>query len=296
MVQTKTFLTRSSKSIILHRQDCLEGLSTIQDSSISLIVTSPPYNLGIKYETYNDSISREDYLDWIEKWSVLVSKKLAEKGSLFLNVGSAPRDPFISMDIASRVGHHFTLQNVIHWIKAISIDSHFLKNNHSDQAALNIGHYKPINSKRFVNDCHEYIFHFTHDGAVPLDRKAIGVPYTHKSNIMRWQSVDGDLRCRGNTWFIPYKTITSRKKDRPHPATFPEKLVERCILLHGTSRINCVVDPFMGIGTTALACIDLDIPCIGFEIDKTYFLEAVSRVSAKLNVETDKDQTSMKSG
>ncbi|MGB3975020.1 MAG: site-specific DNA-methyltransferase [bacterium] len=285
MIQTKTFSTRSSKPITLHHQDCLEGLSSMQDYSISLIVTSPPYNLGIKYETYDDSISREDYLDWIEKWSVLVSKKLAENGSLFLNVGSAPRDPFIPMDIASRVGHHFTLQNVIHWIKAISIDSQFSKSGLCDRAALNFGHYKPINSMRYVNDCHEYIFHFSHQGIVPLDRKAIGVPYTYKSNITRWKSVDGDLRCRGNTWFIPYKTITSRKKDRPHPATFPESLVKRCILLHGLSRVKCVVDPFMGIGTTALACIDLDVPCTGFEIDETYFSEAVKRVNARLDSE-----------
>ena len=95
---------------------------------------------------------------------------------------------------------------------------------------VSAGHFKPINSKRYVTDCHEFVFHFTKSGDVPLDRLAIGVPYQHKSNISRWGHTEGrDLRCRGNTWFIPYETIQRRKKERPHPATFPVQLAEWCI-------------------------------------------------------------------
>jgi site-specific DNA-methyltransferase (adenine-specific) len=281
---SRTFNTRTSKPITVHHQDCFEGLSLLKNGSISLVITSPPYNLGIQYGTYNDSMSRDDYLDWIERWCVIVEQKLAGNGSAFVNVGSAPRDPYIAMDVAARIGRHLTLQNVFHWIKAISIDSHVCKNVFPGRSHLNFGHFKPINSKRFVNDCHEFVFHFTHDGKVTLDRTAIGVPYTDKSNITRWQSVEKDVRCRGNTWFIPYQTIRSRKKDRPHPATFPEELAELCIRLHGIKQAECVVDPFMGIGTTALACSKLDVACIGFEIDETYFSESVNRLEARLNV------------
>lgn len=281
---SKTFYTKTSKTITVHHQDCLEGLALMENESIPLVITSPPYNLGIQYGTYNDSMSRDDYLDWIERWCTIAAQKLAGNGSLFINVGSAPRDPFIAMDVAARIGRHLTLQNVFHWIKAISIDPHFCKNTFPGPVSLNFGHFKPINSKRFVNDCHEFVFHFTHDGRVALDRQAIGVPYTDKSNITRWQSVDKDVRCRGNTWFIPYQTITSRKKDRPHPATFPEELAERCIRLHGITHAECVVDPFMGIGTTALACSKLDVACIGFEIDKTYFSESVRRIETRLDI------------
>ena len=94
---------------------------------------------------------------------------------------------------------------------------------------LAVGHYKPINSPRFVNDCHEFIFHFTPAGRTPLDRRAIGVPYQDASNIARWQTGGSNLRCRGNTWFIPYETIQNRDKDRPHPATFPPRVPEYCV-------------------------------------------------------------------
>ncbi|MCW4034160.1 MAG: site-specific DNA-methyltransferase, partial [Candidatus Bathyarchaeota archaeon] len=77
-------------------------------------------------------------------------------------------------------------------------------------------------------------------------------------------------RDRGDTWFIPYKTIQSRKKQRPHPSTFPPKLPKMCIELHGLENTKLVLDPFMGIGNTAVACLELGVDYIGFEMDKTY--------------------------
>jgi len=120
----------------------------------------------------------------------------------------------------------------------------------------------------------------TKSGNVKLDRLAIGVPYQDKSNIGRWKQATQDKRCRGNTWFIPYDTIQSREKERPHPATFPVKLPEMCIRLHGLDKVKLVLDPFLGIGTTALACLRLGVSCLGFEIDPIYFQTAVERIES----------------
>lgn len=78
----------------------------------------------------------------------------------------------------------------------------------------------------------EYIFHFTNKGDVEVDKLADGlaVRYQDKSNLGRYSHQD--KRDRGNTWFIPYQTI-KHKSQRPHPATFPVKLPEMCIKLHG---------------------------------------------------------------
>ena len=91
--------------------------------------------------------------------------------------------------------------------------------------------------------------------------------YQDKTNIGRWKTAKSDLRPHGNTWFIPYETI---QKSRPHPTVFPVKLPEMCLKLHGTDKINLALDPFMGIGSTAVACKKLGVDFIGFEIDKTY--------------------------
>jgi site-specific DNA-methyltransferase (adenine-specific) len=90
------------------------------------------------------------------------------------------------------------------------------------------------------------------------------------------------VRCRGNTWFIPYETIQSRDKDRPHPATFPPRLPEMCLRLHGLERVRMVVDPFLGLGSTAVACAQLGVDFVGIELDEEYLTQAIARTRAAL--------------
>jgi site-specific DNA-methyltransferase (adenine-specific) len=260
--------------------DCLDVLSRLPAASIDSIVTSPPYNLGIRYRSYDDTMPRGEYLDWTGKWVARAKGALAAEGSLFLNVGAKPTDPWGALDVAQAVRPHLHLQNTIHWIKSIAIEKALAGARARLDDDLAVGHYKPINSKRFLHDCHEFVFHFTPTGGTPLERQAIGVRYQDPSNIGRWQGAASGVRCRGNTWFIPYETIQSREKERPHPATFPPKLPEMCLRLHGLDRIRTVADPFLGLGSTAVACKALGLDFIGIEMDEGYLKEAVDRVRA----------------
>jgi len=110
------------------------------------------------------------------------------------------------------------------------------------------------------------------------------VAYQDASNIGRWRAAAGGLRCRGNAWFLPYETINSREKDRPHPATFPARLPEYCLRLHGLERARLVLDPFTGLGSTAVACAHLGVDFIGIELDKDYLDEAIARASSALDL------------
>jgi len=251
----------------IYNKDCLKGLATLDDNFIDVIITSPPYNIGIKYNEYSDTKSRDDYLNWMEELAESCKRVMKDDGSFFLNVGNTASDPWIAIDVSNRFRKHFVMQNMIHWIKSIAISRESMGNYAHIKASIAVGHYKPITSKRFHNQCHEFIFHFTKHGNVPLDKLSIGVPYQDKSNIKRWKSKTGDLRDRGNTWFIPYETI---KESRPHPSVFPVCLPEMCIKDHGIQRTELVLDPFMGIGTTAIAAIRENKNFIGFEIDKEY--------------------------
>lgn len=280
---TGTLIRIGRSEITLNLADCFKGLEVMKRDSTDVIVTSPPYNLGVAYGKYDDRISRSDYLDWMEAWGVLVKRVLAPQGSLFLNIGGSPKDPWGPMEVAMRLRKHFKLQNVIHWIKSITIDKSGNGDNHGLAEDINVGHIKPINSDRFLSDAHEYVFHFTRTGEVKLDRLAIGAPYKDKSNITRWKSAGRDCRCRGNTWFIPYKTIKSRKNQRPHPASFPPRLAEMCVKLHGIEKTGLVMDTFMGIGNTAQACVNLGINCVGFEIDPEYYEYCCERIRAMEN-------------
>ena len=286
----------------LRLNDCALGMLRLPSRSVDLVVTSPPYNLGISYGKYSDQQGRQSYLRWCRKWAEQVRRILKSNGSFFLNIGSAPSNPMLPHQIAMKLTSApcgFVLQNTIHWIKSITIESAHVKTSayphlnplpqgeadakrlvRVDTNAITYGHFKPINSKRFLNDCHEYLFHFTKSGGIQLDRLALGVPYQDKSNIARWHHTRGsDLRCRGNTWFVPYETIQSRQKERPHPATFPVQLAEWCIKLHGVSRVETMLDPFLGIGNSAVAAQRCGVKkFIGFEIDETYLAEAKRRL------------------
>ncbi len=267
----KRFILPNGKHIDLWNEDCFVGLDSFGDQTFSVIVTSPPYNLGIRYNDYNDMIPREQYLNWLEEVSKKLKQKMKDDGSFFLNIGSAPSNPWGPFEIAMKLRPLFALQNTIHWIKSIYIENESY--GEKIRSPINIGHYKPIPGTRFLNDSHEYIFHFTKNGDIPLDRHSIGVPYKDSGNIVRWKNGHTGIRCRGNTWYIPYKTIQSRDKERPHPATFPPELAEMCIRLHGLNKDSdlVVLDPFMGLGHTSLACKKLGLNCIGFEIDEHYF-------------------------
>ena len=262
----------------LHCGDCLEVLPGLADGSHDLVVTSPPYNLGIAYRSYKDTAGRADFLDWCRRWSGEVRRVLADDGSFFLNVGAAPSNPLFPHQVLLALTEDlFVLQNTFHWIKSITIETRAGE-------TISAGHFKPINSKRYVNDCHEYVFHLTKTGDVPLDRRAAGVPYQDKSNIARWGHTGGiDRRCRGNTWFIPDETIVSRDKERPHPATFPIALVEQCIRLHGKGDETRLLDPFLGIGSSAVAARRAGIAAFtGIELDDHYLAVARERLDTLL--------------
>ncbi len=166
----------------------------------------------------------------------------------------------------------FVLQNTLHWIKSITV-----KPKKGDE--ISAGHFKPINSKRYLTDCHEYIFHLTKSGDVQLDRLAVGVEYSDKSNITRWGHTGGrDKRCRGNNWFIPYETILSGRDARtartpPHSRSRSRAW---CMKLHGLREPGMVaLDPFLGI--RELRPRRAEMRCggkfIGFEMDEQYLSE-----------------------
>jgi site-specific DNA-methyltransferase (adenine-specific) len=146
----------------LIKQDCIEWMNSQPEKSIQCIITSPPYNLNIKYGKYQDDQPREGYLKWIGDVARAAKRVLTDDGHVFLNVGYSNTDPWVAMDVAQVFRQEFVLQNNFTWIK------HILVNGQSQ------GIYKPIASERFASATTESVFHFTKDGNVKVDRLAIG--------------------------------------------------------------------------------------------------------------------------
>lgn len=255
-----------SKQVIVN-DDCMKVLEHLPDALVDVVVTSPPYNLSVDYNTYDDNTDEESYLNWTYEWCREVCRVLKDNGSFFLNISGSPTKPYLPFEVVGLLRRIFTLQNQIIWVKSVYIPD-------AGEDGHTFGHFKPINSERFLNNTHEFVFHFTKTGKVKLDRLSIGVPYSDQSNTTRWKSKK-NKRCQGNVWYIPYET--KNVKDA-HPAMFPVEIPLRCINLHGIERCEVVLDPFSGMGTTLLACRQLSLYGVGIEMDESYFESSLLRV------------------
>jgi len=303
----------STTKFTIEQADCVQAMRGLDRNSVDVVVTSPPYNRGKKYDTYVDRMSDEEYLLWSILWTKEVHRVLKPRGSFFLNIGGWKENPFLPFEVLAQLRKQFVLQNTFHWIKSISVrlpeGKAIIGKVAPDQQVavragrgkvitgiaqpgqrievnsvgeISVGRFAPLRSNQVVNNCHEFVFHLTKSGDTPLDRLAVGVVYADKSNIDRWEHTVGrDRRCRGNTWFIPYVN-KKNVKIRNHPATFPVELAANCIRIHGVRRSMVVLDPFAGIGSSAEAAKECGVGrFIGFDVSASYLAEARKRVVLK---------------
>jgi site-specific DNA-methyltransferase (adenine-specific) len=92
------------------------------------------------------------------------------------------------LDVSSVLRDEFALQNAIQWVKSIAINKQDVEKYPNIIGDVAVGHFKPIASNRFLNDCYGYIYHVTKDGNTFLDKLAVGVSYQDISNTGRWKA------------------------------------------------------------------------------------------------------------
>lgn len=249
--------------------DCVKLTECLKPGSVSVVVTSPPLNVGVPYDCYRDDRPEEEYLEWLATVFQTIKNLLRHDGSFFLNVGSTRHKPWTAMRVAQVAGQFFVLQNEIVWIKAVSVEgrSH--------------GHFSPVRGNHYLNPAFESIFHFTKNGDVQLDRLAVGVPFQHPANLLR-NRAEENLRCGGDVWYLPHKTVHYQADRGGHPCVFPVELPERCIKLHGVRKDTLVLDPFLGSGSTLVAAARLGVVGIGVDLSPVYCAAAERRVALEV--------------
>ena len=81
-------IKRKGISIKLFHGDCISGIeNNLLEKSIDVVVTSPPYNIGVKYNSYKDTLPRNDYLKFLTNVGGVIKKILSDEGSFFINIG-----------------------------------------------------------------------------------------------------------------------------------------------------------------------------------------------------------------
>ena len=209
--------------------DALETLASLDAGSAHLVVTSPPYNLGIDYKGHSDNLSEEDYLEWMGRVWGECNRVLCGGGRLCINIGENKRQtiaqPTFSAFIQQCLGLKMLYRGMIIWNK----------NSAAKHCAW--GSWQSPSNPHLVPR-HEYI-----------------IVFSKGEYRLRGRAADADISAKE---FMAYtRTVwnfgTESRKRVGHPAPFPINLPARLIRFY-TFRGQTVLDPFAGSGTVGVAC------------------------------------------
>jgi adenine-specific DNA-methyltransferase len=252
-------------NVVLYPGDCLDLLKQIPDNKIQLIVTSPPYNIGKKYEK---KTKLEQYLKLQTEVIKECVRVLAPKGNICWEVGNyIEKGEIIPLDLVlypifRSLG--LKLRNRVIW--------HFEHGLHC--------------SKR-LSGRYESILWFTKSDNYTFNVDPIRVPQKYPGKKYFKGPKKGQLSCNplgknpGDVWLIP-NVKNNHVEKTAHPCQFPVELIER-LVLSMTNKNDWVLDPFMGTGTSAVAALLRGRKSVGAEIMPEYIDLSKSRIRATLN-------------
>lgn len=249
-----------SADLILYEGDTLGLLRSIPGGFVNLVVTSPPYNLGKEYETKK---SLDVYLQQQQAVIEECYRVLGENGSLCWQVGNyVSNGEIIPLDLVlypifAKLGLH--LRNRIIW--------HFGHGLHA--------------SKRFSGR-YEVILWFTKSDRYTFNLDAVRIPQKYPNKKYFKGPKRGELsgnplgKNPSDIWEIPNVKANHIEKTC-HPCQFPVELIERLVLAL-TNPGDWVLDPYMGVGTSAIASLMHGRKSIGAEIVHDYVQVALDRI------------------
>lgn len=253
-------IQKINDNIEIYNGDSEEVLKKIRDNSIDCIITSPPYNISKKYSCYDDNLSSEDYF---KKMCIIFKecyRVLKEDGRLIVNsafcmIDKKSKEPkFVFLNLANAIkANGFKDMDVIIWVKG---DESFIKNyNYSRGWGSWMSASRPV-----IRSDSEIIMVFAKNSIKKLRK---GESTITKEDFKKYTK---------NMWYI------RNRSNSVHPATYPVELVVNLINLY-TYKDDVILDPFVGIGTTLMGCIETGRKCIGIELCEDYYKEAIKNVS-----------------
>jgi site-specific DNA-methyltransferase (adenine-specific) len=233
-----------------------ESMAEIPDSSINLVVTSPPYNVGKKYDR---DLTLDEYRELLKKVFLETFRVLVSGGRACINVANIGRKPYLPMHsyiMLDMLSIGFIMRGEIIWNKGASAGS-----------STAWGSWMSA-SNPSLRDTHEYILVFSKDSFSHAKKNRNGI--SKQDTITKEEF----LSYTKSIWEFPAESATRVG----HPAPFPIELPYRCIQLY-SFKDDVVLDPFCGVGSTCLAAIKSRRHYIGYENNPVYVNIAKNRIA-----------------
>jgi len=255
------FQSSDGKITIIHGDFLTTTL--IPESSVDLIVTSPPYNVDIHYESFRDDISYEKYLEFTEKWLKNALRLLKPDGRMCLNIPLDKSKGRVEEGFQSVYSDVLTIAKKVGW----KYFSTIIWNEQNISRRTAWGSWLSASAPYVIAPVEVIVILYKGRW-----RKTSG---SGISDITR----DEFIEWTNGLWTFPGES----RKNIGHPAPFPVELPKRCIKLFSYVG-DTVLDPFLGSGTTLIACALLNRRGIGVEIEKKYCEIARRRLINETNI------------
>ena len=248
--------------------DCLELMKNIEDNTIDLTVTSPPYNVGIDYETHDDNMSEDDYFGFIQSVSDELYRITKIGGRTCINIPFIGNSVFkakseklifypnLYMPIFEKSG--WAVRDFVVWVKSGEAE------NPNDFCGNSTQWGSWLSPSCPYMRCFAEVILIFHK----IDKK---LNHKGESDLTK----DEFMEYTKNVWY--FRTATDKKI---HPAQFPIELPKRCIKLYSYIG-DLIFDPFAGVGTTLLASNILKRHFLGCDISQEYVNIANKRIEAE---------------
>jgi len=269
----KIFFEATKGNIRIIRDDFLTTTS-VKENSIDLIVTSPPYNVDIHYNSFKDDIPYEKYLEFTEKWLRKAYQLMKPDGRMCLNI------PLDKSKGRKGAGFQCVYADIVNIAKKVGWKyfSTIIWNEGNISRRTAWGSWLSAKAPYVIAPVEVIVIFYKGRWSKIKNGKSD----ITKEEFMEWTN---------GLWTFSGE---SKKKVR-HPAPFPVELPKRCIRLFSFVD-NTVLDPFLGSGSTLIACAQLNRKGIGVEIDENYCKLAKSRLLKETYINqkklwNDKDET-----
>ena len=239
--------------------DCIQVLGRLPEGCADLVFADPPFNIGYRYDVYDDRRANADYLAWTEEWLAAAVRVLAPHGSLFLAIG----DEFVAEHKVRLDALGLTMRNWIVWHYTFGVNC---------RKKFNRSHAHVL---YYVRDPKNYKF-FADAVRVPsarmttyADRRANPVGKLPDDTwVLRPQEAADHFPPESDTWHVPRVCGTFRERTG-HPCQMPEGVLDRIIRV-ASEPGDLVLDPFAGSGTTLAVAKKLGRNYLGVELSEQY--------------------------
>lgn len=265
----------------IHNGDCIAGMNALPEGSVDLAFADPPFNIGYKYDVYEDEMAAEDYLKWSGEWMRAVYRALKPDGTFWLAIGD---DFAAELKIeAQKSGFH--CRSWVIWYYTFG-----------------------VNCKNKFTRSHTHLFHFVKDrenftfrseelenripsarmlvyndkrgnpnGRLPDDTWIIPPSNVEETFTLRPQDMAECFLPNESDWYFPRVAGTFKERAGFHGCQMPEQLLGR-IVRTCSNEEDLVLDPFSGSASTLIVAKKLNRRFIGFELSEDYTAAGTQRL------------------